>query len=347
MTAIDNPYEGIDWAEIGSYRFQTHVHTNYASDVGHNGGELPHEIIEFYAGEGRVPIDIVALTDHQRSVDTTVFPWTEWTDLDRIPAESAYENRDPAEMGLVAIEGLEVEGNSAEIDQMGGFNAGDLVQEYDDVRDIFETIDEAGGWGWFFHPGEYYDEPDAGWADGYYREYLEEIPACIGMEVVNGGVRCPEDEDLWDNALADLAPDRRVVGAAGDDLHGIHDGYPMSWNTVLLPPETFDPAEQAATRDAIQAAVTAGRMLFSHANPDDPDARPPTVDSLRASSDGQDATIRASHVDTIEWISEGTVVETGERVSVTDAAVGSYLRARLTKEGEGRTWTQALLVGAE
>lgn len=344
VVTIDNPYDEIDWTAVGQYTFAAHIHTSYGSDYGHNGGENPHNVIDFYASEGRIPVDIVAFTDHQRSIDTTVYPWTELSKLDRIPADETYENRDPAEMGMIAIEGLEVEGMDAELDQMGGFNAGDLVRDYDSVQDIFETIDERGGWGWFFHPCEYYDEPGDGWADGYYEKFLDTIPNCIGMEVVNGAMRSPYDENLWDNALTAMAPNDRVIGAAGDDLHSTGATYPMSWNTVLLDPESFDPEDQAGTTAAIQSAITSGRTFFSHANPGDPDAIAPTIEALRIDDAEQRVEVSASHYDSVEWISEGQVITRGNEVDLTDEDVGSYLRVKLEKVWEGMTWSQALLV---
>jgi len=307
-------------------------------------------VIDSYTGDrARVPMDVIALTDHQRAVDTTVYPRTEWTDLDLVPDGSSYENRDPSDLGVIAVEGLEVEGNDNEFDQMGGFDAPDLVRSSGSERDVFESIDESGGWGWFLHPGKYYDDPETAWKRGYYPEFLEEIPARIGLEVINRANRHPTDERFWDVALADLAPQTRLLGVAADDFHRPdREGhqYPVSWNTMLLPAEEFDPGDQPGTRRAMRSALTDGATLFSHVTPEDPDAMPPAVRALHVDGRAAEATVETTHYDSVEWISDGEVVARDETIDLTDGAVGSYLRLELTEEAEGATWTQPLLLGA-
>lgn len=342
-----NPYDGIEWATVGQYNFQSHAHTDYGSHLRHNGDAPPQEVVDFYASEAPVTMDIIALTDHQRAADTTVFPWTEWTELEHIPEDATYENRDPEELGVIAIEAMEVEGDDNEFDQMGGFNAGDLAVEYDGERDIFETIDERGGWGWFLHPGKYYDDPERDFGESYYREFLTEIEACIGFEVVNRNNRHPSDERFWDVALAALAPDQLVVGVAADDIHALRPDeltYPISWNVVLLAPAEFDPSDQPASRDAVQRAVTAGRTFFATVDDTSADARPPRISAVNVDEEAGEISITADRCDAIEWISDGEVVGTGAVVDLDSEEIGGYVRARLQHGDEGTLWTQAILL---
>lgn len=343
----DNPYAAVDWDNVGRYSFQSHAHSDYGSDERHNGSLPPHAVVDFYTEEAPVPMDIIALTDHQRAAETTVFPWTEWSSLDRVPEGVTYEDRDPADLGVVALEGMEVEGPDNEFDQVGGFNAGDLATAYDSQRDIFETIDTRGGVGWFFHPGKYYDDPEKDFEDLYYREYLEEIDACIGLEVINRNNRHPTDEAFWDVALSHLAPETRVVGVAADDLHALDNPerqYPISWMEVLLPPDQFDPTDQAHSRAAIQEAVTQGRTLFMTVEATTEKARPPRIESVNVAAETGEITVDASGADRVAWISEGEIVGEGERLPLDRDGVGTYVRARAHSGDVDTTWTQAIML---
>ncbi len=101
---IRNPYDQVDWARDGRFLANFHTHT-----TGSDGGLLPHDAIDHYRNLG---YSILAITDH----NAVTYPWEKLDTLepsagarDRFAAgklESAaldYENRDPAELGMIAI----------------------------------------------------------------------------------------------------------------------------------------------------------------------------------------------------------------------------------------------------
>jgi hypothetical protein len=87
-TQIESPYAGVNWEEDGQYKANLHTHTTLSG-----GTSTPDVVIDLYRELG---YGILALTDHDDdSVAVPTWPWQSY-------------GRDPAALGMVAIQGNEI-----------------------------------------------------------------------------------------------------------------------------------------------------------------------------------------------------------------------------------------------
>ncbi|MDD2600037.1 MAG: hypothetical protein PHO37_12565 [Kiritimatiellae bacterium] len=86
-----DPYRSVDWDTVQQYKGNLHTHTTQS-----DGSLPPQQVIDEYHQRG---YQVLALTDH----DKVTYPWTE---LDSF--NPAYENRNPAALGMLAISGNEL-----------------------------------------------------------------------------------------------------------------------------------------------------------------------------------------------------------------------------------------------
>lgn len=319
---VTDPYDGIDWTSVTDHKAQFHTHTTHAPTDGHSGEDPPQAVIDAYHGAG---YSVLVLNEHEYNVEETTWPWT---DLESLAGGEAHEDRHPADLGMVAIEGCELSPVADDGVQH------DLLSLYSDLADTSErslddtlsTIGERGGIAVFPHPGRYHESDD--WE--FYTRYFDEHPHALGVEVYNARGRYPDSEAIWDRLLAHYAPDRAVWGFACDDYHGTDDyGFDTSRTVLLL---------EDLTPESVREAIENGRSVFQHRTGDDPDA-PPAIDAIEIDETAETITVAATGADRIEWISEGSVVTTGETLAYGDAQVGSYARATLHNR-QGETGTQ-------
>lgn len=376
MEIAYDPYEDVDWDSTGKYNFVTHNHTNYRSDEGHNGYIPPHVVIDYWTGEtvtvdgqdweARIEADIVSFNDHQRTVDQTVWPYDDLSSLeepdpdetgDQIVHED-YEDRDPENLGIIAIEGLEVEGNNNELEHHGGYDTPNLVSEYENEYDIVEQITDDGGYVWMYHPAAYGDSSDYG--SRHWHHVLSDFDDCLGFEAVSNNY--PDGRGIWDASLADFSPSGRfVAGFAGDDLHRWH-GYdvdlqfPMTWNNILMDESDFDPSDQSTSRDRIFERLKQGAFVIKSTETDlirrphdgdweSPEDRvPPEISSISVDESEGTITIDSPEFDEIRWISNSGVVHTGAELDYQGTNdLGSFVRAEVHADSNpyGFTATQA------
>lgn len=319
---VDNPYDGIDWAAVARHTAQFHTHTTHAPTEGHSGVDPPQAVIDAYHDAG---YSVLVLNEHEYNVEETTWPWT---NLESLDGGDAYENRDPDDLGMVAIEGCELSPVARDDVQHDLLSLDTDVADTADrsLDDTLSAIGERGGIAVFPHPGRYHDPDD--WE--FYTRYFDEHSHAAGVEVYNARGRYPDSEAIWDELLTHYGPDRAVWGLACDDYHGTGDyGFDESVTVLLL---------EELTRESVRDALENGRSVFRHRVGDDPDALP-AVEAIDVDERAGTITITATGADRIEWISEGTVVATGETLSYGDEDVGGYARARLENR-QGMTGTQ-------
>lgn len=314
---VSDPYDGVDWGSIAQHKAQFHTHTAHAPTEGHSGRDPPQAVIDAYHEAG---YSVLVLNEHEYNIQETTWPWTE---LDAL-ADGEYANRDPAELGMVAIEGCELTArDDADIQR-------DVLSLYNGVADSGSTladtlteIGERGGLAILPHPGRYHDP------DEYerYTDYFDEYPHLLGVEAYNARGRYPRSRALWDELLTHYAPQRSIWGFACDDYHGTGDYGCDESMTILLLSELTD--------ESVREAIETGRSLFAHRAGD---AELPAIDGIVIDEDAETITVAATTYENIEWISEGEVVATGETLSYEDDT-GAYARASITN-GQGEIGTQ-------
>jgi len=307
-----NPYESVEWDEVRHHEAQLHAHTAHPPTDGHSGTDPPETVIDDYHAAG---YSVLALTGHEYNISEPTWPWHEW-------------DRDPAQLGMVAVQAAELGGSDDGIDH-------DLVSLFCDLADtsglsVHEALDaigEAGGLAFFPHPSRYDDGGD------WYVEYVESHPHLLGVEVVNAADRYPTDRDVWDTLLERVAPDRPVWGFANDDYHGRGEPYTFdrSRNLLLL---------EELSAEAVREALVEGEFFYQHVVEGDP----PVVEAIRHDPDRAELRVEARDDDAIQWASAGSVVGRGPRFRYRDADVDGYVRARLVTDGGSETGTQPFLL---
>jgi hypothetical protein len=329
-----NPYAGVDWSAASHYQANLHTHTTYS-----DGNYDPHQAIDIYHGLG---YDILALTDHDtlhyQARPATLYPWTELRDIYLEIADAphehynttfagraneVWEDRDPAALGMLAVEGSELSGSDHVSSYFNPYAGG--------VRDVdtaFRIVGERGGLAMFNHPGRY--NRDLEW----YLDLFRRHPHVVGMEIYNQADRYPVDRENWDRILHRLMPDRPVWGFANDDTHGT-EHFGNNRTIFLL---------RALTHENLRAALIDGHC-YLHVparRGDQPDIRITAIehagDRLRLHID---STYNAIHWVTHDPVADQShVCHTGPEIAVADLPAGAtFVRAVILSDG-GRTYTQ-------
>lgn len=345
---IDDPYAEIDWDVVQQHKSEFHDHPR---------GDLPewHRVADMYAGQGPDSVGNELAAGEEYTVfgvcDKGYHPikWP-WTELD--------EPRDPGEMGIVAYPGAELTNDEHVSSIFSTATNGDVGgDQLEVIQDAVSLTDHhvPQGLAVIGHPYRYYSDPD----DEYtrYLDHFEQVgrqEGLVGMEVLNkesserhdGFGRSTDHPDLrlWDNLLSEFVPDRRIWGYGVDDPNSYEIGSDVDrrWTTVLLQPDEFDPADQGASRQAAMEAMRDGRTVISEREPWDAGSTdPPTAPTITdVTVDGTTITIDATDYETIEWISNGAIVEQGPEITVT-ADEEPYVRAELwTTDPDALTATQ-------
>ena len=306
---IQNPYEPVDWARDGRHLANFHTHT-----TGSDGGLVPHDVIDRYRALG---YSILALTDH----NAVTFPWEQLATLD--PSSGArdrfatgklestalaYENRDPAALGMLAIQGSEM---STHHHTGSYFNdhAGSDVE-----TNSLQAVRAKGGIAMLNHPGRYKKPVE------WYVDLYEKFPILFGLEVYNQGDRYPKDRQTWDAILERMMPDRAVWGYSNDDMHsGLKLG--RNWNVMLLP---------ELSADWTRRGMVEGRSYFVYSPAGHAGPTPPAIDAVTVDRESGAIAIQASGCTNIVWISEGRIIHQGATLKLTETAGwGAYVRAEL------------------
>jgi len=315
MTELQlNPYAGVDWDTVERHKAQFHTHTAYPPTETHSGTDPPEQVIDDYHDAG---YSVLALTGHEYNVEEPTWPWTDW-------------DRDPDELGMVAVVGVELGGSDEGLDY-------DLVSLFCGVADTsglsvdeaLATVGDNGGLAFFPHPSRSADSGE------WYVEHFRTHPHLLGVEVVNAADRYPTDRDVWDDLQERLGNERAVWGFANDDYHGRGEPYTFdrSRNSLLL---------SELTTEAVREALVAGRFYYQHVV----ETEPPVVSRISHDARRGELHIEATGYEEIQWVSAGTVVERGPRLNYETAdELDEYVRARLVTEDGSETGTQPFLFG--
>ncbi len=323
-----NPYEKVNWEEATQHKANFHAHTTET-----DGRYPPHEVVDQYHQMGYT---ILAITDHDR----VVYPWTGFSDLN-----ADYENRDPNDMGMLAIMGNELSRHHHTLSLFTDFKAESrdlnvVLENQADHSDLALAV--------LAHPAMHWPRKfniDGGLTDSvitHYTNYFNRHNHLIGMEVHNGTRPMTEytlDRALWDSLLVKLMPHRPVWGFATDDIHrSVH--YGRDW--LVLPLSDL-------STETLRNALISGSYYFSsirlHKGNDPDKALTPRIESITHNRRKGFIRIEVNTSEgiiadeSIQWISNGAVIHTGQEFPYKRASeLGNYVRAEIIGEG-GTTYT--------
>jgi hypothetical protein len=297
--SIQNPYANVDWSACRPLKANLHLHTTQS-----DGRLSPAQAIDLYRGMG---YDVLALTDHDNrgprnhyrhpQRHKTTWPWTAF-------------GRDPAALGMVAIEGNEISQVNHIASYFTDYGAPNVRSEDDAIREI----GRRGGLAVIAHPGRY-DRP-ADW----HADLLRRHPHLLGMEIYSRRDAFPGDRQTWDAVSALLAEERSVWGFSSDDMHKPRDaGY--NWILLLV---------TEATSADVRHAMETGAFFFVNAPGGHDGPPPPAIHSIEVDAAHGIIQIHATGHDTIEWISDGRPIHRGDRIDLAQVQhLGRTLRAEV------------------
>ncbi len=312
---IKNPYSKVNWDTFQQFKANLHTHTDYS-----DGTKPPHEIIDEYHANN---YSILALTDHDtyNPEGPINYPWTALNSIN-----NDWENRNPDELGMVAIQGLEI---SAGIHLGSHFN--DFTGEASSDEDyVLSQIQERDGLAQFFHPGMYtYNNPN-NMVEWYADKYIKH-DCLVGMEVYNGRDIYPRDRELWDNVLMQTLPEKVIWAFANDDTHvgSIYIDFLFSWNMFILEELSLENVKEAY----------ANGIFFACNRNTSRAPEPPVINKITLENDI--LSINGSGYDKIDWIADGSNIGRGETIELKDIKNNNmYVRGKLTKfDGLSRSRT--------
>ena len=330
---ISNPYENVDWENDVQYKAALHTHTTLS-----DGRFSPQAVVDLYHQHG---YDILSITDH----DHVTYPWTEFTEMEpgrerykelgRRRLENGmiskeqfeYDNRDPSELGMIAIQGSEVTQNRPH-NHINSFFSDYQGSGSSRMETTLEETAKRNGLIIWNHPymsghreliSQLTDDPIGWYVDKYHR-----FDHLIGMEMNNNR----HDHLIWDAVLSRIMPDRPVWGFSNDDFHTMP-GFGRNWNTFILP---------ELSKEWVRRGMEEGRF-FMVLVPDGLEGpAPPVIESINIDRQKGSIHIQASGYETVEWISGGKVVSESNPVNLDELPeVDNYIRAFLYAQ-DGRTY---------
>lgn len=318
---IQNPYDEVNWLE--NKQFKGHFHTHTTRSDGHMN---PHTVVD---KNHELGYTILAITDHNE----VTFPWTNFsemtpstTSIQRIEkgfqpmSENLnYENRDPKELGFIAIQGNELSRHH----HMGSFfnNHNGTTTEVESL----EATATKNGLTILFHPGRYNKTFE------WYVELFQQYDHLIGLEIYNLGDRYPNDRQLWVSILQKIMPERTVWGFSNDDMHEPpHIG--KNWNVLIL---------SELTENAVRYGMEKGQFFFVHVPSRHNGPQAPIIKSIDVNRKKGIIEIKDSDFNTVKWISNGEVVQEGTSIILNQIEQSLvYVRAKLYGFGGTITGTQ-------
>ena len=350
---ISNPYEQVNWETYGQYKADFHAHSTNS-----DGKNTALEMLERYYSAG---FSIVAMTDHDYLT----------TSLGSGSGSISTKRANEMVSGI-GRSGLGMIGMTNSIEQSNTDHINSYFVEYNNPPDSTMTntlaaVESLGGITHINHPGRY----TGGMAGGLigtaasnnplviqeYVDLFKVYHSCVGMEIVNklDDESCC-DRILWDNILSKIMPDGRSVwGFANGDSHGIDEiGY--SYNIMLLPSLSLEETRLAMECGAFYAVSRVSRPDGINSILPNGDEMPgsgtsttlylleqpvPGIACIVIDQRTGSITISGTDYDRIEWIADGVVIATGERLDLNkyNDVTGCYVRAQL-KSNTGIAYTQ-------
>ncbi|QGY47300.1 hypothetical protein GM418_27630 [Maribellus comscasis] len=314
---INNPYENVDWENHSKYKANLHTHTTRS-----DGRMSPQKVVDSYHSLG---YKILAITDHNE----VTYPWTNFSEM--LPGESAherlergditsdelvFENRNPAEMEIFAIQGNEVSAP-----HHTGSYFSDYQQQPGDENIALGEIGKKNGLALLNHPGRYTARNPEKYNVSWYVDIFNSYDFLTGMEVYNQGDRYPHDRELWDKVLKKTMPGRNVWGYSNDDFHAGMERLGRNWNVFILP---------ELNEEWIRIGMLEGRFFYVYAVNGHNGTEVPDIKSIEVNSKKATIEIVSSGQDSIRWISGSNIVGRGGRLSLSEIPeLSGYVRAEI------------------
>ena len=351
---IGNPYEFVDWETYGQYKADFHAHSTIS-----DGKNTVAEMLERYYSAG---FSIVAITDHNYLTKS----WDQ-VDTGAISKERAVEmasGKDRNGLGMI--------GMTNSIEQSRAEHINSFFAEYNNppnakISNTLAAVEAFGGITFLDHVGRYTGGLVGGsvGADASndplmiqkYVDMFNDHGSCVGMEIVNSlDNESRSDRILWDNILSRTMPDGRFVwGFANGDSHGI-DRIGYSFNIMLMPSLSLEGTRLAMERGTFYAVSRVSRPDGINSTLPNGDDMPgsgtnktlylleqpmPGITGIVVDQWNCSITIAGTDYDRIEWIADGVVIATGERLDLNKyhEDIGCYVRAQL-KSRTGIAYTQ-------
>ena len=334
-----NAYENVDWDKTGRYKANFHTHTSQSFDTRYSTSV----VVDKYQ---KANYRILALTDH----DANSYPWNMFSLYN-----PEAEDRNPAEMGMLAIPGNELskdrrnswsEKSGGEFNHHNDLFTGRKGQEFMSLRESYAYTQAIGGLQIINHPGQYWNiatsyTPGEKNSPEWHAENFRLYNSLVGLEVYNQGNRRPNDRILWDQILTINMPETPVWGYSCDDTH-TEEQYFRNYQFMLMPELTVD---------ALKTAMRNGATVFSYEYTGSGEDKAPHITSIDIDEVESKITVNSDDADNIEWVysthrtvksssssTQSTVVGLGKTFDFSNFQ-GSYVRARLTNKF-GETATQ-------
>lgn len=322
---INNPYEQVNWEKHRQYKANLHTHTTIS-----DGRLSPQAVVDWYHQKG---YRILAITDH----NAVSYPWTAFSSKKAnsrsekrvaegtIPKEAlVYENRDPEQLGMIAIQGNEVS---------SPHHVGSLFNDYNQPTlqedSAFTAITVKNGLVIINHPGRY--KHDAQWYVNFYQKYKH----IIGMEIYNNGDRYSGDRQLWDSVLVALLPSRQVWAYSNDDMHQ-EKSLGRNWNIFVLP---------ELTKDWVRKGLEEGRSFYVYSPEGHRTPNIPVIHSVQVNPKKSRIQIQVTGQDSIHWISGGKIIQQGSLIKLNDfSELSTYVRAEIFGPGGVVMGTQPFVI---
>ena len=345
---IKSPYETVDWDTFNQYKTQLHAHTLYS-----DGGMDVKDVVEEYY---RQDYDILAITDH----GVVNKGWDEMPEMlpiigynklfyDLSPvSKERYEEittgvgRDGRPM-LDVNQGIEMNGVVMRKNHVNGFFCGAFQGDWGEEEDYISPIKathEAGGISFIAHPGDFYSiNGNRERAEDYdylkiYIEPLLEYESCVGVEIFNErDTVAGADRIIWDNILMYTIPRGKVAwGFSNDDSHVIENiGVTAE---IMLMPELSNEALRTAMENGTFFACS--RIARNELGDEfEGTGEYAKIERINVDEEQDIITVTANNYETIEWISDGEIIATGNTFNLRENSekLGSYVRFQIKNEG--------------
>lgn len=359
-TKVHNPYRKVNFNTFSRHLSNFHCHTTFS-----DGFMEPHVIIDKYHAAG---FSIIALTDHDTSHKNyvrTLYPWTEFelvwdevrdgvsktwptggtggwvTDNNNRGNGLDWENRDPNQLGMLAIEATELTASLGVLPQdVNAYDCG-IPEQDSNLSTSVGNIASAGGWAVLVHPGRSGSINTSAIAT-LKTEHEDTLKA---IEVFHRSNAQPTWMNNWDTINRGRDWDKPFYGMGGDDAHlseQLYEGY----NQMYLP---------ELTHEAFMECVDSGAYVFSdqyvkgdfYTSSGFSNVFKDTAGQMenpapfvtRISRTGKTIKVEALHADTIVWLDDsGNVISETDTVSI-DGLTHKFVRCKLDNE-IGTTLTQ-------